>query len=93
MPCEEVVLSRQQHLSGLLPITCGDPQPDRFVGLSSRQIPIRSSPQQPGDIRRGGRFELAAQDVPEEPVVAVPLAVDVQWDDEQVGPFQCLQDG
>ena len=42
---EEVVLGRQQHLSGLLPIARSDPQADRFVGLPSRQIPIRGSPQ------------------------------------------------
>jgi hypothetical protein len=42
---EEDVLGRQQHLSGLQPIAGSDPQADRVLGLPSRQIPIRGSPQ------------------------------------------------
>ena len=90
---QELVLGRQQHGRRSLPVPGGRQQAHRLVHLPGRQIPVRGPAKQLGNGLGCGCSQLTDQHVPEKPVVSVPLAVSIQWDDEEVGPLERFQDG
>ena len=87
------VLGRQQQPAGRSTVTRGGQTADGLLDLSGGKVPVGGSAEQVRDSVRSGGVQLAAERVAEQPVVAVPLTVGVERDDEQVGVLQLLEDG
>jgi hypothetical protein len=76
-----------------LDVATGERVADRLSALLVLPVPLARPVVQIWDLVAGLLFEVGAQDIGEEAVVAVPLASVVERDYEEVGSIEPLQDG
>ena len=69
-------------------VTRGQQQTDRFLVVAVGPEPFGGPPQQYGDRRGIGRFQLPAQHVTEQAVAPVPLVLRIERHDKQVGAVE-----